>query len=226
MPPQVDSSLGSIAVIVQTMAREASMALVTRAFVELMTYWLTIRCGAPTAISMLRFASVWYLPVLVFEDHRFLFLGAAILAALSDWLDGELARRWDCVSKIGSVADLLGDKGLCVTLMVLGIGIWDFAWWFVYPCAILVLYHAVVMGLRFLGWVRVRSSNVAKVKMFVEATGLIACFASFSLGQTFVWADLVGLFLLWSATVMAGWSMLEYLGYVPDWPARFYPRKI
>ncbi|OGG80709.1 hypothetical protein A3A39_00055 [Candidatus Kaiserbacteria bacterium RIFCSPLOWO2_01_FULL_54_13] len=188
--------------------------------------WAMFRSGVPSAISVARFASVWYLPELMQADYRSTFLIVAICAALSDWLDGELARKWDCATKLGGALDLLGDKGLCIILMYLGTYVWDSVWWYIGPCIVLVIYHTTVMSLRLIGVVRYQSSRVAKIKMFVEVTGLVMCFSSFGLGPLFGWADWLGLALVWGAAMLAFWSMLEYLGYMPDWPTWLYPRRM
>lgn len=187
--------------------------------------WVKLRTGVPSAISIGRFASAWYLPVLANGEYYSLFLVVAICAAASDWADGALARKWKCTSDIGGFFDLLGDKGLTITLMYLGFGVWGTPWWFVAPCGILFTYHVVVMSLRALRILKYSSSRVAKLKFFVEVTGWVACFSSFSLGYLFIWADWLGLSLVWIASVLAAWSMLEYWKLVPDWPERFYPRK-
>ena len=187
--------------------------------------WVKLRTGVPSTVSIGRFLSVWYLPVLARNEENFLLLVAAICAASSDWVDGALARKWKCASDTGGFFDLLGDKGLSLTLMYLGLGVWDNAWWYLTPCAVLLTYHTTVMGMRVLKKLKNRSSRVAKIKFFLEATGWVMCFSSFSLGSMFVWADWIGLALVWISSCLAAWSMLEYWELVQDWPKRFYPRK-
>ena len=205
--------------------------------------WVFLRRGLPSTISIGRLASIWYLPELFHADYRLAFYVAAILAALSDWIDGVLARVWKCESKIGGFFDLLGDKALSITLMYLGWCLWGSTWWYVVPCVCLFVYHLVVMSLRVIGamWPRFSwtimpaSLRVAKIKFFVEACGLIACFASFGLDPLFVWvewlellaiiAHQIGLLAVWIATALAAWSMLGYLGYLDDWPEELYPRQ-
>lgn len=41
--------------------------------------------------------------------------GTFVLAAITDWLDGKLARAWDCVSRFGRIMDSFADK-----ILVLG----------------------------------------------------------------------------------------------------------
>jgi len=187
--------------------------------------WVKLRTGVPSTISIGRFGSVWYLPVLANNKYYFLFLVVAICAAASDWADGALARKWKCTSDIGGFFDLLGDKGLTITLMYLSLSVWGTSWWFVIPSGVLFTYHVTVMSLRALSILKYSSSRVAKLKFFVEVTGWVMCFSSFSLGYLFIWADWLGISLVWVASVLAAWSMLEYWKVVPDWPQRFYPRK-
>jgi len=201
--------------------------------------WAWIRPGIPSAISLTRFGSVWYLPVLVWENYRLTFLLAAVAAGATDWLDGYLARKWECQSTWGGFFDLLGDKAFCIVLMLLGLAVWDYAWWYWAPCVALAIYHLVVMSLRlggalyWLGFEKLaffhekftfRSSRVAKTKMFVEATGLIMCFSGFGLGPTFDWAGWFGILLIWFASTLTLWSMFVYLKWVRDLPEWLWRR--
>lgn len=199
--------------------------IINQLLIALAMLWAMIRIGLPSAISIGRTASVWYLPELMIADYRFAFLAAAAAAAASDWIDGELARRMGATSAAGAFLDLLGDKTLSIVLMYLGWNLWGLAWWYAAPCVVLIAYHAIVMGLRCIGVVRPRSSRVAKTKFFVEISGLVGCFASFGLGPMFIWADWLGLAAVWLAPLLAFWSMLEYLGIVPDLPEKYYPRR-
>ena len=192
--------------------------------------WQTISPGIPTAISLMRASAFYYLPQLVAADLRFTFLCVAVAAAASDWLDGDIARRYNWTSKLGGFADLLGDKSLALTLMFLGWGVWGSVWWYLVPCAVIVAYHTTVMTLRCIGLMLPQSYRVAKIKFFVEVCGLILLFSSFSLTDYYplewwAWLDGIGLGALWVAVVLAVWSMLVHYKLLPDWPEKYYPRQ-
>ena len=84
------------------------------------------------------------------------------LAALSDFFDGYLARKYNCVSKLGGVMDHIGDKLLVAnTLLVLSIVLMFIlpafipnfpAWTIVIPVILMISRELYISGLReFLG---------------------------------------------------------------------------
>jgi CDP-diacylglycerol--glycerol-3-phosphate 3-phosphatidyltransferase len=70
--------------------------------------WVEVRRHIPNALTLLRFAAI---PVFVW-----IFFGAA---ALTDQLDGYLARRWHVESAFGKIADPLADRLMIGTAAVL-----------------------------------------------------------------------------------------------------------
>lgn len=53
------------------------------------------------------------------HETRHIALGLFVVMAISDWLDGFLARRMNAVSRLGTVLDPIGDKLLIVTTFVI-----------------------------------------------------------------------------------------------------------
>jgi len=171
---------------------------------------------------MLRLLSPVYLVPLLLNRYMLLFLGAAVLAALTDWADGVLARRWGCPSEGGAQLDIYADKVLCATLMGAGLGLVG-GWALYVPICVLSLYHIVVVIMRVVGNLLFQPSRVAKLKMFVEMPSLIcasAVIADFDLSVI----NELGVVAVWGAAGLATWSWFHYLGIAPDWPERFYPR--
>ncbi|CAK9115802.1 unnamed protein product [Durusdinium trenchii] len=86
-----------------------------RAYSDSKEEWRTI----PNALTALRLCAVpgivtaWYFPAPVFAAGLF---GAA---AVTDWLDGYLARRWKQQSALGALLDPLADKLLVSTTLIL-----------------------------------------------------------------------------------------------------------
>ena len=109
------------------------------------------------------------------DGHRFRWRIAAglvfALASLTDRFDGEIARRWDLVTRFGIIADPIADKALVgsalVGLSVLG----DLAWWIT---ALIVIRELGVTGLRF--WVLrhgvIAASRGGKLKTLVQAVAI------------------------------------------------------
>ena len=81
----------------------------------------------PNSLTMLRillipvFVGVFYLPTSAIPAHWVNVSATLVfaLAALTDWLDGFLARRWHVESAFGKIADPLADRlmiGIAVIL--------------------------------------------------------------------------------------------------------------
>lgn len=81
------------------------------------------RLSLPTWITLVRLLGI---PLILYglavgtEGGRFLALGAFLVAAGTDWLDGYLARKLDQITELGKVLDPLVDK-LLVLAPLLGL---------------------------------------------------------------------------------------------------------
>jgi CDP-diacylglycerol--glycerol-3-phosphate 3-phosphatidyltransferase len=84
--------------------------------------WLEVRRAIPNALTIARFAAIPVFVWLYLEAGADAAWGAGIFfaaAALTDQLDGYLARRWHVESRFGRVADPLADRLMIGTAAVL-----------------------------------------------------------------------------------------------------------
>jgi CDP-diacylglycerol--glycerol-3-phosphate 3-phosphatidyltransferase len=73
----------------------------------------------PTQLTLFRIVMTFFIMVLLFIPGwiaKAVCLGGFLLASLSDWLDGYLARRWNQTTPLGALLDPIADK-----VLVLGI---------------------------------------------------------------------------------------------------------
>lgn len=106
-----------------------------------------------------------------------LFVGAA----LTDYLDGWLARKWDQVSAFGRMADPIADKAMVVIALAVLIGLWDGAYYVVLPAVVILFREVFVSGLReFLGADagRLAVTRLAKWKTTVQMVAIAVLFAA------------------------------------------------
>jgi len=73
----------------------------------------------PNLISVLRIALVWPIMASIMQGHYRLTLGLFFLAAVSDALDGFLAKRFRWTSELGKYLDPIADKLLLMSVFVL-----------------------------------------------------------------------------------------------------------
>jgi cardiolipin synthase len=146
---------------------------------------------------------------------RWLALIIYIAAALTDWLDGFLARRMNLNSALGKMLDPIADKLLVGALIVTFAWTRDFTGWDLLPAIAILLREIFVAGLReYLGnrSISVPVTFMAKWKTTAQlvALGLIMA-APMLLGLAFI-----AHFALWVAAILTVWTGWEYLR--STWP--------
>ena len=102
-------------------------------------------------LSAFRIAAAFaIIPTLMFELYWTTFI-LYVLAAMSDWFDGYLARKYNVCTKIGGVMDHIGDKLLVVNTLIM-LTVMMPVWFIVVPVILMVARELYISGLReFLG---------------------------------------------------------------------------
>ena len=71
-----------------------------------------------------------------------------ISAALTDWLDGHLARSWKQVTRVGTMLDPIADKAMVVIALMVIVGYSSMSPWLVLPATVILFREVFVSGLR------------------------------------------------------------------------------
>ena len=131
-----------------------------------------------------------------------------IIASITDFLDGYLARRWNCTGHIGAMLDPIADK-LLVALLLLyllhGFGLP------LLPVALILLREIYISGLReVLGsrGLTLPVSTGGKWKTALQMLAIGALLGSFAFGFEMAWT--IGLSALWISAVLAIHSAVQY----------------
>ena len=174
----------------------------------------------PTALTWLRivlipvFVGVYYVPDSWLSPVAHNWVGMAVfaLAAITDWLDGYLARRWGQTSSFGAFLDPVADKLMVAAALILLVELGRAE---AYLAIIIIGREIAISALR--EWMAQlgKSRNVAvafvgKVKTVAQMTALIALL---------LWENVIpgistpvlGTFALWVAAILTLWSMFHYL---------------
>jgi CDP-diacylglycerol--glycerol-3-phosphate 3-phosphatidyltransferase len=166
----------------------------------------------PNTISLLR---VTVIPVLFFlllspgRNGSLIIAGLFILAALTDLLDGYLARKYGIVTVMGKFLDPIADKLIVNTAMILMIPIGRISAWIV---AIIIIRDFVVDGIRAIsqseGYV-IQASRLGKRKTLCQ----IFAVSALMIHYPFLGADahVVGTVILYIALVLSVSSGIDYL---------------
>ena len=174
----------------------------------------------PTALTWLRivlipvFVGVYYLPdaVLSMGYKNWLAMTVFAVAAITDWADGYLARRWGQTSAFGAFLDPVADKLMVAAALIMLVWLDRAETWL----AIIIIGREIaVSALR--EWMAQigKSKSVAvafigKVKTGAQITAIIALLL-YQPVIPGIDTKLLGKVALWVAAVLTLWSMFHYL---------------
>lgn len=154
------------------------------------------------------FVVVFYLP------FNWSALASAVIfaiAALTDWLDGYLARRWNQMTPFGAFLDPVADKLMVAVALTVLIEEHHIIWLTI-PAMIIIGREIVISALR--EWMAemgkrasVAVSFVGKIKTTAQMTSIVLLLAN----PPGVGLVNLGLGLLYVAAVLTLWSMSIYL---------------
>ena len=107
-------------------------------------------------------------------------LALFLIAALSDYLDGWIARTWDQRSPLGAMLDPIADKAIVVIALSVFLGLHGLIFWILVPTIVILWREVIVAGLReFLGGsvATLRVTKLAKWKTAVQMAAIAFMFA-------------------------------------------------
>jgi CDP-diacylglycerol--glycerol-3-phosphate 3-phosphatidyltransferase len=190
-----------------TSCNEGAAALPSLARAE--RFW-----NLPNTITVLRIGVVPVLLLLPLFAGR---LGSQvtawifIVAAVSDLVDGWLARRGQQVTRIGKLLDPLADKLLVATALIVLLSMARIPAWATWMVVVIIGRELAVTGLRGLASAQgqiMGASNLGKAKTLTQNVAIGALlFPDPTLGLP---AHAIGLLLLAAATALTIWSGYDY----------------
>lgn len=166
----------------------------------------------PNAITMLRITIIPVLFLLLWSPGETVSLIVAVLfalAALTDLLDGYVARKYQMVTRTGKLLDPIVDKLIVSTAMILMIPIGRIPAWIV---AIIIIRDIAIDGIRHLasvGGLIISASRTAKYKTVTQEIAITALMIHYPLFG--IDASLIGTIVLYFALVLTIWSGAEYI---------------
>jgi len=170
----------------------------------------------PNILTLLRIILIPVLVVVFYMPGQWSYqLSAAIfgLAAVTDWLDGYLARRWEQTSAFGAFLDPVADKLMVAVALVLLVQD-NPSQMFAVLAAIIIGREIVISALR--EWMaeigartKVAVSIVGKVKTTLQMISILLLLYKVPLGP--FPTHTAGVILLYIAAILTLWSMFVYL---------------
>ncbi len=170
-------------------------------------------CNLPNLVTGFRFILAGVLAILLmFEQTRTIGLLSFLVfsvAAISDWVDGYLARRYESITPLGKLMDPLADKILVATALIMLIPLERIPAWI---ALIIIAREILVTGLRGMAssaGVVVAASGLGKIKSTLQYIGLgILIFPAALLPVPCL--HLLGLIIIYAAMILTIWSGIDY----------------
>lgn len=166
----------------------------------------------PNVLTYLRMATI---PVIVlmltppaWPESQNAAFALFLVASLTDYLDGILARRHNLVTPLGKLLDPLADKLLTSAVMIMLIPHGKIPAWLVF---LIIGRDITITGLRAIAASQgliINASRVGKNKMVSQTIGL--SFLLLSVPALQPQLDTAGMVFLWLSVVLSYWSARDY----------------
>ncbi len=192
--------------------------------------------NVPNILTILRLLAAPGVPVMFLYFHRpwadWAALALFLLAAVTDWFDGYLARAWNQQSRFGAAMDPIADKAMVVIALVVITGYSGMNPWLILPATVILFREVFVSGLREALGDKATQLAVTKIAKWKTTTQMVAISVLFlGTGLAYVehgqppvvgatglpgdmaWsslATLLGLILIWIAAALTAWTGWDY----------------
>ncbi|MGC6386459.1 CDP-diacylglycerol--glycerol-3-phosphate 3-phosphatidyltransferase [Ewingella sp. S1.OA.A_B6] len=167
----------------------------------------------PTCLTLFRVVLIPFFVLAFYLPYAWAPTACALIfvfAAITDWFDGYLARRWKQTTRFGAFLDPVADKVLVAIALVL-VAEHFHAWWITLPAATMIAREIIISALReWMAEIGKRSSVavswIGKVKTTAQMLSLVALL--WRPDAAVIWAGVGALYI---AAVLTFWSMFQYL---------------
>ena len=145
----------------------------------------------PNAMTILRVGIAIIVPLLIFDGRNALraaAFGLFTIAAVTDWLDGYLARRWKVSSGFGRMLDPIADKLLIVGCLLALVAADKNTLPILYPSLIILFLRCLCLACANIWQIKVTLyvTQIAKFKTTLQfiAIGLVMLYPFLAIGIT------------------------------------------
>ena len=202
-----------------------------------------MKWNLPNALTVLRLLVAPGVPLMFLFVSRpfadFAALALFVLAAVTDWFDGYIARAWGQESRFGAAMDPIADKAMVVIALVVMTGYSGMNPWLILPVTVILFREVFVSGLReFLGADagKLKVTKLAKWKTTTQMVAISFMFLGTGLdfyesgrpplvGETRLpwsddWSDLatqIGMVMIWAAAILTAITGWDYFVKARPW---------
>lgn len=176
-----------------------------------------INFNIPTLLTLSRIALVPILAIFFYIPWEYSNIATTIIfiiAGMTDWLDGYLARKMQIETRFGAFLDPVADKIMVAFALILLVQAKS-SLWMTLPATVIIGREIMISSLR--EWMaqinRHESIKVSKIGKWKTTTQIIAI-SCLLYSEEFIGVSLMqllGFGFLYIATILALWSMISYL---------------
>ena len=172
--------------------------------------------GLANRLTFARMLAVPLLLLLFFvpgPEGEALRLAVFLLAAITDWLDGRIARRRGQTSALGAALDPAADKMLVLGSLLMLAGTGTIGGWSLLAAAVILLREILVSGLREAvsrEGEPLTTATMAKWKAAAQMASIAILIAGSLAFRVHPLLPDLGMILLWVAAALAAWSGGSY----------------
>lgn len=167
--------------------------------------------NTPNKLTVARMILVPFLVLFMLTDlggeaNRYISLAIFVVASVTDWFDGKLARKYNLVTNFGKFMDPLADKLLVCSAMICFIELEKLPAWFV---IIIIGREFIISGFRLIAadnGIVIAASWWGKAKTISQMIMIILLVADF--GGVF---DMIGQVMIYLALVLTVVSLVDYI---------------
>ncbi|KIR01679.1 CDP-diacylglycerol--glycerol-3-phosphate 3-phosphatidyltransferase [Lachnospiraceae bacterium TWA4] len=162
----------------------------------------------PNILTCIRVILIpFFVYFLMYTELKYVALGVFIVASLTDFLDGHLARKYQLVSNFGKFMDPLADKLLVCTALICFTELKLLPSWMV---IIIISREFIISGFRLLAveqGVVIAANYWGKIKTNCQMIMIVLLIGQFP-GTVF---DILEQIFIWAALIMTVVSLITYL---------------
>ena len=162
-------------------------------------------------LSRLMLAIVFF--VLLSHRHFNVALIIFFVAAVTDWLDGYLARKWDLSTDLGRIVDPFVDKVIICGAFIIFLNIAKdvIAPWMVIVIVAREFFVSSIRGFSESKGVKFASNMWGKTKMFIQSGTVCAMILYYAYFENVVWAEYMVCVFLWITVIVTIGSGMTYV---------------
>lgn len=154
---------------------------------------------------------VFFLLAPYFEGYgNYIAVAIFIIASITDFLDGKIARKYHLVTNFGKFMDPLADKLLVCSAMICLIDLGKLASWIV---ILIIAREFIISGFRLIAsdnGVVIAASYWGKFKTTFQMLMVIVLMLDITLSQ-FTWLHILGIVLTYIALALTVISLIDYI---------------